>query len=94
MRQSTFQNPVVRVFVAIGAVLLAGIAIFVGAVVFLAFLGLAVIATVAFYIRVWWIRRRILKAQREAGRDSGAPRAGRVIEGEYKQVRREEPRDR
>jgi O-antigen/teichoic acid export membrane protein len=97
MRRITWQNPIARLLAAIGAVMLAAVAIFVGAMVFLAFLGLAVIAVIVFYIRLWWIRRRIRQAQRDAERSGGSGRqqgAGRVIEGEYSEIRSRDPLDR
>jgi|GEM_PF-3084138 len=88
MRQSWQGNPLVRLFAAIGAVLVTAVAIFLGAMAFLAFLGLAIIAFIGFQLRLWWLRRRVAAARkrRPEGPGSGPEkRRGRVIEGEYEQ---------
>ncbi|MCC5812548.1 MAG: hypothetical protein JJU06_19475 [Ectothiorhodospiraceae bacterium] len=82
--QAGTTNPLVRIlgFLA-GAVMLAA-AMFVGAFVFLAFLGLAVIGGLLFSIRVWWLRRQFRKAAARHQRASGGKtnqQSGSVIEG-------------
>ncbi|MDQ2070685.1 hypothetical protein [Natronospira bacteriovora] len=92
MRQPMHQNPLLRVLAAAGAVLLAVLAVLVGAITLMAFLGLAVMAFIVFQLRLWWIRRRIARTQRQrrrAGQASGSRKRasgsnGRVIEGEYR----------
>jgi membrane protein implicated in regulation of membrane protease activity len=59
-RMST--NPFVQVLwlIALGVVLIG--AVLIGAVLVAFALGLALIASVVFYIRVWWLRRRFMRA--------------------------------
>lgn len=82
MPQPMPRSPLARVLAAVGAVLVAALAIFVGAIAFLAFLGLGILAFVAFQIRLWWLRRRMASARRQDRRKDG--HRGRVIEGEYR----------
>jgi len=75
-------NPILQVFALIGAALLAAGAIFIGAIFLSLFLGLAVIAGLVLYIRLWWLRRR-------AGQTAatGRQRPGEYVEVEYTVVR-------
>lgn len=50
----------------VGATVLA-VAIFVGAVVLVAFIGLVLIGGVMFMARLWWIRRKLEQHAREHG---------------------------
>jgi membrane protein implicated in regulation of membrane protease activity len=83
------QNLFVRILAGIAAVLLTALAVFIGALAFLGFLGLAIIAFVVFQLRLWWIRRRLARRRRgshQSGAASGRPGAkkGRMIEGEFR----------
>ncbi len=75
-------NPILQVFALIGAAILAAGAIFIGAIFLSLFLGLAVIAGLVLYIRLWWLRRR-------AGQTAatGPRRPGEYVEVEYTVVR-------
>ena len=89
MGQPVHQNLFVRTLAAIAAVLLTALAVFIGALAFLGFLGLAIIAFVAFRLRLWWIRRRLVRRRRgthEHEASSSRPRSkqGRMIEGEFR----------
>ncbi len=75
-------NPILQVFALIGAGILAVGAIFIGAIFLSFFLGLAVIAGLVLYIRLWWLRR---KAGMTASR--GQQRPGDFVEVEYTVVR-------
>ena len=75
-------NPILQVFALIGAAILAVGAIFIGAIFLSLFLGLAVIAGLVLYIRLWWLRHKAGKAT--AG---GQPRSGEYVEVEYTVVR-------
>jgi small-conductance mechanosensitive channel len=93
-------NPLLQVvYFLVGGVVLIG-ALVMGAVVLSLVFGLALIAGVVIWIRIWWIRRKILKAAARTGADRGAEgatgaSAGRVIEVEYTVVdERPNPRDR
>jgi len=71
-------NPLLQFVALIVAAVLAVGAVFVGAILLSFFLGLAVIAGIILYIRLWWIGRRI----RKQGSGSGGQR-GEFVEVEY-----------
>ena len=75
-------NPITQALVLIGAAMLAIGAIFIGAIILVLFLGLAVIAGLVFYMRLWCLQRRA--AQTEA---SGPPKSQEYVEAEYTVVR-------
>jgi membrane protein implicated in regulation of membrane protease activity len=92
----TSGNPVVQVLslVIFGVVLIG--AVLMGAVILSFVFGLAVIAAIAFSVRLWWLRRKLQRR----GRNDGAFAAQadrRLIEAEYTVVREREtqrrPRD-
>lgn len=89
MPQPIHGNPIFRILAAVGALVLTAMAVFVGAIAFLAFLGLAIIAFVVFRLRLWMARRRMASARRRHGPASGPDDVGvrrrRVIEGEYRE---------
>ncbi|HEX9875291.1 MAG TPA: hypothetical protein VGC50_01405 [Gammaproteobacteria bacterium] len=64
-------NPLVQVLaLAIAAIVSVG-AILLGAVLLSFFLGLAVIAGLVLYIRLWWLRRKARKGGTGGGRGPG-----------------------
>jgi hypothetical protein len=66
-------------------VLLIG-AVIMGAVVLAVLLGIGVVAAIALWIRLWWLRRKLGQQQGPPGPDglpSGPAEDGRLIEGEY-----------
>jgi membrane protein implicated in regulation of membrane protease activity len=99
-RMST--NPFVQVLwlIALGVVLIG--AVLIGAVIVAFALGLALIASVVFYIRLWWLRRKFMRAR--AGQEGSADRQqrssrdtrtdSRTIEVEYTIVDERDTRDR
>lgn len=84
MRSGSAQNPLVRILAAVGAVLLLGISLVLGAMIFLVFLGLAAVAAVALAVRVWWIRRKMARQPRAGAHRGRSPETGRTIEGRYR----------
>lgn len=58
----TSTNPVVQVLsvLAMGVVLIG--AVLIGAVILAVALGLAIVAAIVFYLRIWWLRRRFARA--------------------------------
>lgn len=77
-----------RIVFAILAVIVLVAAAFLGAIVFLAALGLFVVGSLVLAARIWWAKRQIEKAMRR-GEAGGANRPGPggredVIEGEYR----------
>lgn len=71
-------NPLLQFFALIVAAIVAVGAVFLGAILLSLFLGLAVIAGLILYIRVWWLRRSLRK--RHEGRTM---RSGDYVEVEY-----------
>ena len=71
-------NPLLQFFALVVAAVVAIGAVFLGAILLSLFLGLAVIAGLVLYIRLWWLRRRV-------GRPSsgGRARPGEFVEVEY-----------
>ena len=68
-------NPIVRLLMVISGVIVLAASLFVGAVMFLIILGLAIVMTLIFIVRVWWIRRRLLHAwQAQQRQQGGTPR--------------------
>ena len=85
------QNPIAQVLSMLAFFAFAVVAVFVGAVLVSFFFGIAAIAALVFYARLWWLRHK--------GRRSGGPSAtgeGRIIEAQYEVVRRrdDEPSDK
>lgn len=78
-------NPLLQAayFIVGGIVLI--VAIFMGAIVLSVVFGLAMIAGIAIWVRLWWLQHKMLKA-RAGHPGAGALRqgeTGRVIEVEY-----------
>jgi membrane protein implicated in regulation of membrane protease activity len=72
------ENPLLQFFALLVAAVVAIGAVFLGAILLSLFLGLAVIAGLVLYIRLWWLRRRAAKPD-AAGRN----RPGEFVEVEY-----------
>lgn len=88
-----------RIVLAVGAVLMLAAAAFLGAIFFLAALGVFVVGTLSLAVRIWWAKRQIEKAMQRGempgGRQSetqtrpGADRRHDVIDGEYRVMDRQ-----
>lgn len=84
-----------RILLTVLAVIMLVSAAFLGALFFLAALGVFMVGSVVVAIRIWWIRRQLAKAMRRGE----VPRADRparsdgaeVIEGEYRVVEERQP---
>lgn len=84
---------VARILLTIAAVLMLAAAAFLGAIFFLAALGVFVVGSLLLAVRVWWAKRQIEKAMKRGevpgagqGGARARPGAGRredVIDGEY-----------
>jgi uncharacterized iron-regulated membrane protein len=85
-------NPLVQVasLVIFGVVLIG--AVLMGAVILAFVFGFAVIAAMAFSVRLWWLRRKLQRAQGDGGYRS--EHGGRLIEAEYTVVRERRPQRR
>ena len=82
-RLTVSRNPLLQLAgLVVGAVVTVG-AILLGAVVLAFILGIAVIAGLIFYIRLWWLRRQLQRRRsRPQGRGGGGP-TGDIVEVEY-----------
>ena len=82
-------NPIANALVIVAGVLVIAASIVLGFFAFIA-LGAIVLVTAAFVgIRVWWLKRKMGPDQ-QGYRNAGEPHSPhRVIEGEYKVVRKE-----
>jgi hypothetical protein len=87
-----------RILWSIAAVVMLFTAAFLGAIFFLAALGFFMVGMFVLAIRVWWVRRKLMKAMQHGdgpmgqgpGRGGPGPGAGKreeIIEGEYRVVR-------
>lgn len=70
------ENPVLQFIALVVAAVVAVGAVFLGAILLSLFLGLAVIAGLVLYIRLWWLRRRSV-------RRPASGRQGEFVEVEY-----------
>lgn len=86
------RNPLVRLLAAVAGVVFFVGAAFLGAIVFLALMGVLAFAAVLVSLRIWWLRRRMRGAGRESapppsrgnrGRAAPVSARGAVIEGDY-----------
>ena len=87
-------NPFLQVlYFLVGGVVLIG-AVLMGAVILSFALGLALIAGIVFYIRVWWLKRKL--ARKDAGGGTNRPDSGdaQVLEVEYTVVEEHDDRER
>lgn len=81
-------NPLLQALsLLVFGVLLIG-AVVMGAVILAIVLGLAVIGAIVFYLRFWWLRRKLARSAPDRGAGS-AP--GRLIEAEYTVVEQRDP---
>ena len=78
------QNPLVKVITAIVAVIMLVGAFMIGMVALLIVAGLGLIAGIAIWIRVAWIKRQLRKSGVDLGGNMNSqPVSGHVIEAEY-----------
>jgi len=73
------ENPVLQVVALVVAAIVGVGAVFLGAILLALFLGLAVIAGLVLYIRLWWLRRRMSQRGPEPQRRA----QGDFVEVEY-----------
>lgn len=76
MRQIQNQDLLTRIVAALITIGITALAVFLGAFLIAALVGLAAIATVVLAVRVWWLRRKMERSARRGG-------AGRTLEGEF-----------
>lgn len=88
MQQLPYRSPpslLARIIGGLVAVTTLIVGLTVGFALFLIILGLAAIAILAFYARLYWLRRRVeCHAQRAGRASSGQAQRHQVIEGEYR----------
>lgn len=79
-------NPIANALVVIAGIVVIGLSLVVGFVMFVALGSLLLVLGAIIGIRVWWLNRRL---QKQAGRSGGAPQryeSIEVIEGEFRDV--------
>lgn len=88
MQQLPYRSPpslLTRIIGGLVALTTLVIGLTVGFALFLVILGLAAIAIVAFYARLYWLRRRFERRVQQPGQASpGQAQRHQVIEGEYR----------
>ena len=72
------ENPLLQFIALVAAAIVAIGAVLLGAILLSLFLGLAVIAGLVLYVRLWWLRRSLGKRREERGM-----RSGDIVEVEY-----------
>jgi hypothetical protein len=78
------QNPITRILTAIIAVFVLAGAFMVGMAALLVVAGVGLVAGIAIWIRVAWIKRKLKKDGFEFGvMDQPPPSSGQVIDAEY-----------
>lgn len=82
------ENPLLQFVALVVAAVVAIGAVFLGAILLSLFLGLAIIAGLILYIRLWWLRRGLSK---QAGGQT--MRSGEFVEVEYMVVDERAPSD-
>lgn len=82
-------SPLRRILVTVVVIAAACVVVFLGAIVMAVVFGVGLLLLIAFYVRLWWIRRRLgLDLRPRHPRRTG----GNTLEGEYT-VERDEPPD-
>lgn len=90
--QTDPSSPLTRILGFIVGVLVLITAVIIGSFVLSAFIGLALLAGVAFYARLWWLSRKIRRAMERGETPPG--QRDRIIETEYHVVEVSEENDR
>lgn len=86
-------NPLLQVlYFLIGGILLIG-ALVIGAVVLSVVVGIALVAGIVLYARVWWLRRKLGRSARSGTRGARSSRPD-TIEVEYTVVDERDERER
>jgi len=82
------RSPLARLAAIVVTTVLFALSFMVGAVVFLALLGVAAVGLLVFYIRLRWRMRHITRARQQQTRS--APGSGHTIDGQFEVVREQE----
>jgi len=86
-------NPLSNALVLVAGALAMAASLVLGFFVFMILAGAFLLLAVVVGVRLWWFRRQVAKAQGAAGK-TGGPATGSMIEGEYREVVREEQREK
>ncbi|HET7394902.1 MAG TPA: hypothetical protein VFK12_00535 [Gammaproteobacteria bacterium] len=85
------QGPLQRLLVAVAVIAAACVMVFLGAIVMAVIFGAGLVLFIAFYVRLWWIRRRLGLDLRP--RHPRRTQGGNTIEGEYTVEHEKPPHD-
>lgn len=84
-------NPLANILVVVVGIIVISLSLALGFVVFLGIATFMLIMAMVVSIRVWWFKRRIKAAAKESQGQPSQPTSGavsgRVIEGEFEEVR-------
>ena len=79
-------NPIANALVVIAGALVVGASIVLGFFAFVALSAIVLVSAAIIGIRVWWLKRKMERAQPQGGAQQSQRAPGGVIEGEYQVV--------
>ena len=85
-RKYSFSNPLANALVVLVGILAIGASLVLGFIAFVTLGSLVLILAAIVGIRVWWFKRRLRRAGRDADPRPASPGQVEVIEGEYRVV--------
>jgi hypothetical protein len=77
---------ITRILLSVAAVIMLVSAAFLGALFFMAALGMFVVGSAVLWLRIWWARRQFRQAAKRGETPAGPRGPGDVIDGEYRVV--------
>lgn len=91
-RQFPAGNPLANALVVIAGILVISLSLALGFFVFITIAGFVLVMATVMGVRNWWLRQRYGRRplHGRSGEQSAAPHQRRIIEGEYREVRRDD----
>ncbi|MGI9205410.1 MAG: hypothetical protein ACR2Q3_15445 [Woeseiaceae bacterium] len=87
-------NPLANVLVVIVGIIVISLSVALGFVVFVGIAGFMLIMAAVVSVRVWWLKRKFSSKAGEGARPpGGSDNTVRVIEGEYREIRKSRDSD-